>query len=239
MKHSVLFLFFIINLPVLSQNYEAQYVNFGDVNRHKGVLTFNVNEWRYDMSIEATVVEVTSDDIDIENEEETSKTEYVESYFYTLTKNYYLWNPGYEMTIKGETEKSDWEILSDSVKKIGEFECTLAHCDLCGWKIDAWFTTEIPVQCGPWRLWGLPGLIVNANSEDGDIDIQLVSLKQVDNAPQEPAVKKIVSKEAYKEALEKEFDKEIRQLTNTISGNNRNMSINLNKKIKITDKCLE
>lgn len=60
-----------------------------------------------------------------------------------------------------------WEIVSDSIKNILGFECIKATTDYHGRQWIAWFAPEIPVQDGPWKLHGLPGLIMEGNGGDG------------------------------------------------------------------------
>ncbi len=64
-------------------------------------------------------------------------------------------------------EKPQWEI-SDSTKEILGYECMMATADYRGRRWTAWFTPEIPVQEGPWKLCGLPGLILEA-SDNGNV----------------------------------------------------------------------
>ena len=59
-----------------------------------------------------------------------------------------------------------WDIVGDSIKSILGYECILAESDYHGRKWKAWFTTEIPLQEGPWKLHGLPGIILEANGGD-------------------------------------------------------------------------
>lgn len=61
----------------------------------------------------------------------------------------------------------EWTIMEDSIKNILGFECIKAQTDYHGrtWKV--WFSPEIPVHDGPWKLHGLPGLILNADGGDG------------------------------------------------------------------------
>lgn len=59
-----------------------------------------------------------------------------------------------------------WEI-SDSSKTILGYECIKATCDYRGRHWTAWFTPEIPIQDGPWKLSGLPGLILIAEDTSG------------------------------------------------------------------------
>lgn len=60
-----------------------------------------------------------------------------------------------------KTPYQDWT-LSDEKKVIGQYECYLAECDFRGRHYFAWYTEEIPMPYGPWKLGGLPGLIVSA-----------------------------------------------------------------------------
>ena len=47
-------------------------------------------------------------------------------------------------------------------KKIGIFNCFKASTTFRGRNYIAWFTLEIPISFGPWKLNGLPGLILEA-----------------------------------------------------------------------------
>jgi GLPGLI family protein len=66
----------------------------------------------------------------------------------------------------GRNVEPKW-LLSDQYKTIGKFKCQMASTDLLGRKWEAWFTSEIPYPYGPWRLNGLPGLILEANDIEG------------------------------------------------------------------------
>lgn len=60
-----------------------------------------------------------------------------------------------------------WEIVGDSTKTILGYECILARLSYHGRNWTAWFTPEIPLHDGPWKLAGLPGLILLASESDG------------------------------------------------------------------------
>lgn len=59
-----------------------------------------------------------------------------------------------------------WEI-SDSSKTLLGYECVKATCDYRGRHWTVWFTPEIPIKDGPWKLSGLPGLILLAEDTSG------------------------------------------------------------------------
>ena len=64
-------------------------------------------------------------------------------------------------------DELDWTIVEDSTTTILGYECILAKSDYHGRRWNAWFAPEIPVPFGPWKLRGLPGLILKADADGG------------------------------------------------------------------------
>mgnify|MGYP002913385484 CR=1 FL=1 len=64
-------------------------------------------------------------------------------------------------------QEMQWEVVADSTKTILGYECLMATTAYHGREWTAWFTPEIPVQAGPWKLAGLPGLILEADADNG------------------------------------------------------------------------
>lgn len=62
-------------------------------------------------------------------------------------------------------EKLDWQLVSDSSKVICGYECLKAVCHYRGRQWTAWYSPEIPIHDGPWKLCGLPGLILEAHDD--------------------------------------------------------------------------
>ena len=58
-------------------------------------------------------------------------------------------------------------MVVDSTKTILGYECTMATCEYRGRKWTAWFAVDVPIQDGPWKLSGLPGLILEATESTG------------------------------------------------------------------------
>lgn len=64
-------------------------------------------------------------------------------------------------------DEIEWSITDSTATVLG-YECVIARTDYHGRHWKAWFAPEIPVPFGPWKLRGLPGLILKAES-DNDI----------------------------------------------------------------------
>ncbi|WP_407481402.1 GLPGLI family protein [Elizabethkingia meningoseptica] len=79
-----------------------------------------------------------------------------------------------------DDRKMTWKIFPDK-QKIGEFNTQKAEATFAGRKWIAWFTTEIPFQDGPYKLRGLPGLIVKAESSDKTHIMELKGIKKVND----------------------------------------------------------
>ena len=66
-----------------------------------------------------------------------------------------------QVYVKEITPKMNWKIEKET-KKIGSFVCKKATTKFRGRNYTAWFTEEIALPFGPWKLNGLPGLILEA-----------------------------------------------------------------------------
>lgn len=76
-----------------------------------------------------------------------------------------------------ELEMPQWELM-DSTKFILDYPCQLAVCEYRGRIWHAWFTFDIPISDGPWKLGGLPGLILEAYDSDRDYTFTATSMWQ-------------------------------------------------------------
>ena len=61
----------------------------------------------------------------------------------------------------------EWVIEGDSTKTILDYQCVMATTYYHGRKWTVWFTPEIPIQDGPWKFCGLPGLVMEASEPSG------------------------------------------------------------------------
>ena len=62
--------------------------------------------------------------------------------------------------------KVDWTLTEDTLT-ISGLLCHRATGKLYGKQWTAWYTEEMPSSAGPWKLRGLPGLIVKAEDSEG------------------------------------------------------------------------
>ena len=77
--------------------------------------------------------------------------------------------------------KIDWVITDDTMTICGLL-CHRATGGLYGKEWSVWYTEEIPSPAGPWKLRGLPGLIVKAEDAEG---IHCFSLYETKNEVRE------------------------------------------------------
>ena len=85
-----------------------------------------------------------------------------------------------------EDRPINWTISTEK-KKIGEFQTQKATTHFAGRNWIAWFTADVPIQDGPYKFSGLPGLIVEIADEKNSHKIELKGLKKITETVQEEA----------------------------------------------------
>jgi GLPGLI family protein len=101
-----------------------------------------------------------------------------------------------------------WQ-LKNEVKTISGYVCKKAETTFRGRKYTVWYTSAIPVSVGPWKLQGLPGAILQAESEDKEVKFTTESIRIPAYVENELNIKeipdgKIVTYKEYLESFEKE-----------------------------------
>lgn len=73
-----------------------------------------------------------------------------------------------------------WNIDS-TPENIEGYECYKATADFAGRSYTAWFTIDIPITHGVFRLHGLPGAMVKLVDVTGEIEVVLTKVKEIEN----------------------------------------------------------
>ncbi len=81
-----------------------------------------------------------------------------------------------------EMPELEWE-LTDSVTNVLGYECHSAVCNFRGREWTAFYTEDIPLMEGPWKLHGLPGLIMRASDKEGHYLFECIGIKSNADRP--------------------------------------------------------
>lgn len=102
----------------------------------------------------------------------------------------------------------DWK-LGSGKKKIGEIVCQDAHVTFRGREYEVWYSLEIPINAGPWKFFGLPGLIVSVSDKRKEVSILLKSLNNntISEKLKPLSVQEQLSMVEFNDCLDKAYDK--------------------------------
>lgn len=81
-----------------------------------------------------------------------------------------------------QIEPQDWVITEDTLHVLN-YACQKATTSFRGRDYTAWFTLDIPVSEGPWKLHGLPGLILKVEDSEKTFCFQAIGLQDMRNTP--------------------------------------------------------
>lgn len=113
--------------------------------------------------------------------------------------------------------KFEWKITNDQ-KKILNYVCQKATLHYKGRDYVAWFSSEIPLQNGPWKFGGLPGLIFEIVDSKNHYSFQLIGIKKEHKIFPESLVKKQLT---TKEGISVVFDNYMKSMENRMIGESK------------------
>jgi GLPGLI family protein len=138
-----------------------------------------------------------------------------------------------------EDRKIVWKVSSEK-KQFRSYSVQKATTDFAGRTWVAWFTTEVPIQDGPYKFAGLPGLIVEIADQSGSQKMEMKGLFKTKETQQEelntqgkdiPFTKKkpvAISRTQYVKKL-KEFENDpVQGMREILAQPNSKVMINVN-----------
>jgi GLPGLI family protein len=178
MKKNILFLLFTISLTYgQSQNGVVTYSFFANGAKNETKLDFNTNESIF------TIIndKLNKKKVEVFTDEEKSKIDLFFNFdtntpislgmLTDIKKNFIIDHKFLPIDftaikfdtlfVKDTTRIISWELFPET-KNINSFKCQKARGNFRGRTYTVWFTNDIPVSMGPWKLNGLPGLILEA-----------------------------------------------------------------------------
>jgi GLPGLI family protein len=101
-----------------------------------------------------------------------------------LTKDYVLID---EYLIEGPMPAIDWKIVGDTAT-FGGLHCQKATGHFKGRDYIVWYCPDVPVHTGPWKLNGLPGVIVDARDTKNEVIFQFDGIEKTVFAETTPII---------------------------------------------------
>lgn len=101
---------------------------------------------------------------------------YGKQVYHNRKKDSLYWCQWVDFYVAEKTPEIDWK-LEEETKKIGKFNAYKATGKFRGRAYTAWYILEIPLPYGPWKLQGLPGLIIEAHDKDKELYFYFKSIE--------------------------------------------------------------
>lgn len=100
-----------------------------------------------------------------------------EFYFNNLSDAtvFYMFNSFDELLYVNDTVSLNWEVTEET-RLLNDIVCTKATTHFRGRDYEAWFAKSIPLSAGPFKFYGLTGLILLVQSVDGQVTFEATRL---------------------------------------------------------------
>ena len=136
-------------------------------------------------------------------------------------------------------ESIEW-IITGQKKVIDSFECEEARGSFRGRDYTVWFTDALPFSFGPWKLHGLPGLIMEAHDATSEVQFVVSAVRIIDANSHIPVPTiheyPVLDRKTYAEKFKRYIDELERRLMSRFDRSFRvNINSSLIKSVEIYD----
>ena len=114
--------------------------------------------------------------------------------------NSVIWNSNKRMYYEEDATIQQWEMIGGDTIIMG-YNCKKARTQFRGREWLVWYTMDIPISEGPWKLCGLPGMILQAEDRNGLFTFCCIGIKSHINEPLVPNFSKAI-KSTFKKVQE-------------------------------------
>jgi len=98
-----------------------------------------------------------------------------------------------------------WQIESDT-REILSYTCQKAVVDFRGRRYEAWFAPDLPINDGPWKFSGLPGLILSVEDSNHFFSFQAIGIESSKNTVDFPQKDYLKASRNEVEKIHKKFN---------------------------------
>lgn len=202
------FIFLIVPFFLFSQNYQVKYnmvTLFDGVKNYDAKLTFsNLHScFEYKLATKDTAVVETQDEngnLKILIPEKKVQKVYLNLKKKKSNEIKYLKTT---FIVQDTLSLPNWCIF-DEIKTINNHLCRKANTTYKGRNYQVWFTSDYPTNYGPWKLNGLPGLIIVAQDEKAEVYFEATEIIKINDTIEEPNISfKVITLEAYQLEIQK------------------------------------
>lgn len=184
------FLFLFIMSFISAQNYRFvyEYKMRPDINKKDSVITdvmnldtdgkksyfYNAVKYERDSIYAATK---SYKDLLLSKNYDQNLSYIIEKDYVAKTANFYDKFKTVNLLIR-ENEVPEWKIEKEFLK-ISNIDCQKATTNFKGRSWEAWFSKDYPVNDGPYKFSGLPGLIVSIKDSENNHAFNLIQIKKI------------------------------------------------------------
>src|SRR5690606_28480629 len=164
--------------------------------------------------------------ISLKNNDTVGKQYYVTKDSILFRDHLFLDNKFTPVIVSENMPKYKWNLLDETLN-IGDLLCQKTILKFRGRNFTVWYTEEIPTPFGPWKFYGLPGLIVRIITDDESIAFNLNTIESISEVKiHKPTLGKRINFKEYVELTENALSEFVNRMQTKMPVNT---SITINK----------